>query len=274
MRPGLSSHLLRPYPVRAAIEAAQRLRYAGVEVWSEHLWEQGESPEALGRLARAQGLELTVHGPILDVNVTSRNPGIREASQRQYHRALGDAARLGARLVVFHPGRFSSALDTLEQHWPESVAIFGALGRAAARDGIVIGIEHMEARERQYLTHPQEVIRLVQAADAPALGLTLDLAHLAVSGQALMLDDIAPYLKHVHASGSTTTKTHVPLAESTVDVGPVFRELARRYDGLVVIEGYTPGRKLATVESNRRAFDILVAGTGRPASGPGSGAAR
>lgn len=260
MRPALSTTSLRSCSVAEAIEAAHRLEYAGVEIWAEHLWARGEDAVALGARAAARGLAVTVHGPSRDLNVTSANPGIREESQRQYRQALADAARLGAALVTFHPGALSSSRDRAEDYWPAQVAFFAALAEAAVAWGITVGVENMEQRPGEFMTHPRDVARLVAEAGVPGLGLTLDVAHLLYNRKPLELDGLEGRIVHVHLSGSTETLVHVPLDEGIYDLAPAVRRLRSFYTGLVAIEGYARDREMASVAANRRAFERLLRG--------------
>lgn len=258
MRPALSTTSLRSFAVCDAIEAAHRLDYAGVEIWAEHLWARHEDPATLGRQAAGYGLAVSVHGPSRDLNVTSTNPGIREESQRQYYRALADAARLGASVVVFHPGALSSSRDRAEDYWPQLTEFFAALGRTAEGLGLTVTVENMEERPGEFVTHPGDVARLVDAAGAPALGLALDIAHLLFNRKPVDLTGLEGYIRHVHLSGSTTALAHVPLADGLYDLRPPLRQLARFYTGIIAIEGYVPQREMQSVEENRRVFDRLV----------------
>jgi len=259
VKPALSTTSLRSFAICEAIEAAHRLEYAGVEIWAEHLWTRGEDPAALGRQAAASRLVVSVHGPSRDLNVTSTNAGIREESRRQYYRALADAARLGAAVVAFHPGALSSSRDRPEEYWPQQVEFFAALGEAAGRLGITVAVENMEERPGEFLTHPRDVARLVDAAGAPALGLTLDIAHLLFNHKPVDLTGLEGYIRHVHLSGSTETLVHVPLADGIYDLRPPVRQLSRFYTGVIAIEGYAREREMESVEENRRVFDRFLA---------------
>lgn len=265
MKPFLSTTSLRTFTTAQAIETAQRLNYAGIEIWAEHLWARGEDAARLGALAAAGGLAVSLHGPSRDLNVTSANPGIRAESQRQYHRALEDAARLGARVVAFHPGAMSSVRDHAEEYWPVLIEVFRDLGDAAQRLGIILGIENMEERRGEFITNPSDVVRLVAGAQVASLGLTLDVAHLLFNGTPLDLAGIEAYVRHVHLSGSTKTLVHVPLDEAIYALTPPLRALAAFYMGAIAIEGYAEGREMASVEANRAAFDRLIASARVPA---------
>ncbi|MDQ7848773.1 MAG: sugar phosphate isomerase/epimerase family protein [Armatimonadota bacterium] len=258
MRPALSTTSLRSFAIRDVVEAAHRMDYAGVEIWAEHLWARGEDPATLARQAATYGLTVSVHGPSRDLNVTSTNPGIREESQRQYYRALDDAARLGASVIVFHPGALSSSRDRPEDYWPRLTAFFAALGQVAGKRGITLTVENMEERPGEFVTHPGDVVRLVDAAGTSALGLALDIAHLLFNRKPVDLTGLERYIRHVHLSGSTDTLAHVPLADGLYDLRPPLRQLARFYTGIIAIEGYVAEREMRSVEENRRVFDRLI----------------
>jgi len=258
VRPALSTTSLRSFPICDAIEAAHRLDYAGVEIWAEHLWARGEDPATLARQAAGYGLTVSVHGPSRDLNVTSTNLGIREESQRQYYRALADAARLGASVVVFHPGSLSSSRDRPEEYWPRLTEFFAALGQTAGDLGITVTVENMEERPGEFVTHPEDVARLVDDAGVSVLGLALDIAHLLFNRKPVDLTGLEGYVKHVHLSGSTATLAHVPLADGLYDLRPPLSQLARFYTGIIAIEGYVPEREMQSVAENRRVFDRLL----------------
>lgn len=268
MRPALSTTSLRSFTVAAAVEAAHRLGYAGIEIWAEHLWDRGESPASLAYLAATHGLVVTVHGPSRDLNVTSSNAGIRNESRRQYRQALEDAARLGARVATFHPGARSSSRDAAEDYWLPSIEFFRELGTAGARLGVLVAVENMEERPGEFITDPRAVARLVDAAGDGLLGLTLDVSHLLFNRKPVNLDGLEAYVRHVHLSGSTERLVHVPLDEGIYPLGPVLARLGRFYTGIVAFEGYAAGREMETVEANRRAYDRLLAEVMSPSGVP------
>lgn len=258
MKPGLSSNHFRSFSVTRAIDVASHLGYAGVEIWIEHLWEAGEDPDFVRRLAETRGLILSVHGPICEVNVTSRNAGIREESRRQYHRAIEDGARLGASVVVLHPGALSPGDDSTNSYWTALTECFEALAGVADRLSVKIGIEHMERKPGECVVHPSDVLSLVHRIGSSSLGLTLDIAHLLFSGLAADFHALGVHLFEVHISGSTERQPHVPLREGIYDLQSPLRTLAAFYDGIVIIEGRVPGKEMETVVSNRQVFEELL----------------
>ncbi len=252
MRIAASTTTTRELPVFEALEAVRGLGYGALEVWAEHLWEQGADPGRLHAEAAARGLALTVHGPTRDLNVTSTNPGIRAESQRQYLAALDDAAALQAAVVVFHPGATSSAGEDPGAFWPPMEEFFGRIADRAAALGLRVGIENMERRRQQFMTDPALVVRLIRRIGHPSLSMTLDVAHVLFNGDALALDGLEPHVCHVHISGSTRGQVHVPLGEGVFDLRPSLAGLQRFFQGIIAIEGYVSGRAREVLAANRR----------------------
>ncbi len=52
MKDALSSTTLRSLSPGELVDAAERLGYQAVEIWSELLWASGEGPAALGKAVR------------------------------------------------------------------------------------------------------------------------------------------------------------------------------------------------------------------------------
>jgi sugar phosphate isomerase/epimerase len=251
VRIAASTTTTRDLPLLHTLDAAAALGYDAVEIWVEQLWEQEAAPERLAAEAAARGLGLTMHGPTRDLNVTSTNPGIRAESQRQYLAALDEAAALRADVLVLHPGATSSAGDDPSAFWSPLEAFFGQIAERAHGLGQRVGIENMERRPLEFLTDPGSVVRLLQRLRSPSLGLALDVAHILYNGDALVFDGLEAHICHVHLSGSTPKKVHVPLDEGVFDLQPALAGLRRFFTGIVAIEGYVRGRERETLAENR-----------------------
>jgi len=252
MRFGSSTLLLQERSVCEALEGIARCGFQAAEVWIEHLWRTGESPEKVARWARALELELSLHGASYDVNISSTNPGIRRESLCQAKESIVTAARLGAEVVVLHPGRLSSSRGSIEECWKRLQEAVVLMDEWADREGVKVGLEAMENRPREVYVSPADVHRLLSVGWTN-IGLTLDIAH------AYTLMDPVDYVAqldsrwiiHVHLSDSTEEIVHVPLGHGQLDINAILRALSERYDGLVILEGYVPNQSEETVCSNR-----------------------
>ncbi len=259
MKPALSSTTLRSFPPGEIVLAAQRLGYGAAEIWAELLWDSGEGPAAVGKLARERGLALSVHGPSRDLNVTSLNEGVRRESRAQYLKSIEDAARMEAEIVVIHPGSLSSSHDRPEDFAAAMTEYAGELAGEAGRLGVRIALEVMESRPGEYVTGVPAAARIARGAAHPALGVSVDIAHLLYSGVPVEIEGFEPLITHVHLSGSTGERVHVPLAEGIYDLAAPLCAIGKFFGGIAAIESYAPGREMETAAENKKEFDRLMA---------------
>jgi len=109
MQVAISSLLFKSYSLGRVIDLAREFGISWVEVWSEHFWrdDNGQLSQALHK----SGLEISVHGPTADLNITSANSGICKESISQVLQAVEEAARMGASVITVHPGHVTGKKD-------------------------------------------------------------------------------------------------------------------------------------------------------------------
>jgi sugar phosphate isomerase/epimerase len=259
-----SSMLLRGRSVSDAIDAIAAARFDGVEVWVDQANEQGESAQEIRRRASQAGLATTVHASSYDLNLAAWNRGIRAESQRQTIESVRFAAEMGARVVVVHPGRRSSSRDRIEDYWPMILESLEPIDEAAAKAGVMVGLELMEKRPKEVVMLPEDA-RRVMAHGYRAIGITVDLAHSwsHYDPVQFLADVDMEWVVHIHLSDSNPTTVHLPLGEGQVDLHAVYRGLLEvGYGRAVNIEGYADGRGADLLESNRRHIDQLSSAPG------------
>lgn len=251
MQFGTSTMFFRERSVTEALEAIARAGYATAEVWIEHVWWSGETPSEIARQARSLGLGLTVHAASYDLNITSSNRGIRQESLWQISLSITMAAEMEARVVVVHPGRLSSSRDRAADFWGPLLDATRQIDQWAAQHGVPVGLELMERRPKQFFITPEDGARLM-AYPWANLRLTVDIAHLSTFGDpATLLERIEPaWIVHVHLSDSRPHQTHVPLGQGDMELAEALSALAARYEGLVSLEGYVPGRGEEVIAAN------------------------
>lgn len=157
------------------------------------------------------GRVVALHTPILGLNIASTNPGIRNESVAQVIATIHEAARLGARGVVVHPGipPYQEVFPR-EAGVPHAVASLRRCADAAAAAGIELYLENMPAVALAdgaprigfaFGVRYEELRELFEQVGHPALRLCLDVAHAYLAGpevlQALLAD---PDVVHVHVN--------------------------------------------------------------------------
>jgi sugar phosphate isomerase/epimerase len=251
MKIGIATTVLREHSVTYALDQIARAGYHSAEVWLWHLERTGEDPRVLARQAKSLGLALTLHAPSADLNPTSTNLPIARESRRQIAASLEVAAQLQARAVAVHPGRKTVSRSDPELVWGQLMDWLGNLDDQAARLGLRIGLELMEKLPLEVFMLPEDAARLMSASWR-SLGLTVDLAHLNTHGDPprLLADLAPPWITHVHLSDNAPTRVHLPLGAGTMDLGAALAAIARVYDGIVSIEGSTPGQGVSLLAEN------------------------
>jgi sugar phosphate isomerase/epimerase len=217
----------------------------------EHIWKTGEEPETIRRQAANLDLRLSLHGASYDVNLTSSNPGIRRESFRQAKESIQIARRLGTGSLVLHPGRLSTTKGDPDEYWRLMEEAFMQLDRKAKQEGVKVGIEAMEKKSRELYLSPPEIERMLGKGWSH-IGLTVDIAHIAsITDHARFFAGLKKeWILHAHLSDFSERTTHLPLGQGTIDINRVLKELQKKYDGLVILEGFVRGKGRKTLRCN------------------------
>jgi sugar phosphate isomerase/epimerase len=251
VRFGCSTSFLAERTVKQALEGIAGCGFTAAEVWAEHLWRTGEPPEEVKQRAQTLDMQLSVHGAFYDLNVASANPGIRQESLRQAHESILTAARLEATVLVLHPGRLSASKGSVEDCWQWLTEAVAMMDEWASQEGVRIGLEAMEKRRKEIYVSPSDVRRMLSKGWRN-IGLTLDIAHAhtVMDPVDYMAELENSWIVHVHLSDSSAERVHVPLGRGQIDVATALTALSQRYQGLVNLEGYVPGRGEETIRHN------------------------
>ncbi len=221
-----------------ALELIKDAGFGASEVWAQHLWESNASPEEVRAKAENLGLQLSLHAPSYDLNPLSSNPEIRAISRHQVLSSLETAARMGAGMVVVHPGHLSSTTDDEQVYWERLHDFVGDLDSAAGMFGVRVGVEGMEKKKLQFVTHLESLTRLASILEPlEHVGITLDIAHAGTLGKPLEYIHQTPKMLHSHLSDSSPGKTHALLGEGDLELSTLVPKLLAQFDGLIAIEG-------------------------------------
>ena len=239
MKIASSSRLFGRQSLHEGLDLLKHLGYEGVEIWYEQLI--GAPKRSLAQI-RNSGLSVYLHAATWDLNLTSINPNIAKTSLDEVSRSIDLADDLGATTVVVHPGRKSSSKDDPLAYWDRQVEILKFLARYAAKSKVSLAIENMEARARELVVYPKDILRLLKACPQEELGLCLDIAHAATTGNidAFLKSRLLERVIHLHVSNSTEGQTHTPLWVGMSHVKDGFKSFLTYFEGALVIEGYNP----------------------------------
>ena len=182
-------------------------------------------PELLERTAEGfgdAGLSLTVHAPFLDLNPGALEPYVFEATAIRYRQTLAAADRLGAKLVVFHPGYEYWKYGGRPELWLEaSIEFWPPIVELAEEFGISLAIENI------YETEPGTLAQLLDHIDSPLFGHCFDVGHWRLFSDHTLDDWFAALAKrtiHLHLHDNNGAgDDHLPIGEGDIDFDHLFK---------------------------------------------------
>jgi len=248
MKPAISSLLFKSYSLADVIGLANDFGITWLEVWSEHFWRDDDG-QVMQKLQKS-GLDLSVHGPTGDINITSSNPGIRKESLRQVLQGVEEAAEMGARVITVHPGFLTGRQDVSESIWDLQIEAFTRIAKRGRELGILIAMETMEKKAREVVIRPDLANEIIDAVNMQNFGITFDISH------AHTVMDVVEFIRalrrivHIHISDTKSGKVHVQMGEGEIAFGPVLNALKEKYDGALVIEGWNPKDEMGMVDKS------------------------
>jgi len=258
MRAAISSLLFKSRPLGHVVDLARDVGISWLEVWTEHFWRDDDG--RLLKKLRSSGLDISVHGPIGDINITSSNGGIRQESVRQVLQGVEEAAGMGARVITVHPGYLTGRQDGPDSIWDLQIEGLSRIAKRGKELGILVAMETMEKRNKEVVIHPELANQIIDAVNMDNFGVTFDVSH------AHTVMDVVEFIRalrkivHIHISDTKSGKVHVLMGEGEIAFGPVLQALRRKYDGALVIEGWNPKDEMGMVQKSTAFLTAQLAG--------------
>ena len=238
----MSSTLCWSHHPSEAIRIAQENDFSGIEFWAEHIWRYDADPFNLSHEAKAASLELTVHASSWDLNITAFNKGMRAQSVVEIKKSIDLASDLDAKYMTFHPGMLTIPGKMLEAHFGMLLESVAELMDYAERKNVVLSMELMEEKEKEFITTPTAMNRFISTLGRD-LKTTFDIAHVPLYENPCRYYEQLSAINSIHLSDSTATTYHVPLGEGCIDfrcILPIIREAQLP----VVLEGMDDSKDL------------------------------
>jgi sugar phosphate isomerase/epimerase len=248
MKVAISSLLFKSFNLAQVIDLARDRGVSWLEVWTEHFWRDDDG-RMFERLQKS-GLDVSVHGPTGDINITSSNAGIREESMKQVVQAIEEAAKMAARVITIHPGYLTGRQDEPDSIRDLQIEAFTRIAKRGKDLGILVAMETMEKKAKEVVIRPDLANKIIDAVNMDNFGITFDISH------AHTVMDVVGFIRslrrivHIHISDTRSGKVHVQMGEGEIAFGPVLRALKEKYDGALVIEGWNPKDEMGMVDKS------------------------
>lgn len=248
MRLAISSLLFKSLNLGQVIDRARDMGVSWLEVWTEHCWRDDDG-RMFDRLRRS-GLDLSVHGPTGDINVTSTNDGIRAESIKQVLLGVEEAARMGAQMITVHPGYLTGRQDEPDSIWDHQIEALTQIAKRGKDVGIRVAMETMEKRNKEVVIDPVTTNRIIDAVNMENLGVTFDISHAHTVMNVVDFIRSLRRITHIHISDTKNGKVHVQMGEGEIDFAEVLPALKEKYDGALVVEGWNPRDEVGMVQKS------------------------
>jgi sugar phosphate isomerase/epimerase len=207
--------------------------------------------KAMGALLKSEGIPVSVHGPLFDLNPGSKDKIIRDYTKFTFMRSLNVSALLGAEIVVFHLGLNPLTPRDYRKMWLDvSLKTFRPVVNHAKRLGITIAIENM------FLSTPDLLRQVIETVGSPHLQVCLDVGHVNVYSTvslARWLDALGKYIVKIHINDNDAhNDLHLAFGEGTVDIKKAYQLLNRKKICPLMTLEMTPDQLPATLEYIRK----------------------
>lgn len=186
-------------------------------------------------------IEYTVHPPAWDINLTSENKMIRDASFIEYCKAIEFASMIGAHHVVIHPGfTFCEMFDkkVAQNRAKQSIK---ALCDIAEPLNVTLAIENVGYRGSSIFTQ-QEYVHFLDDISKTA-GYLIDVGHAQLNNWdiAATIDTVKERLVALHLHDNDgQDDVHLPIGEGEIDWESIFNLLRdQKIDCQLILE-YAP----------------------------------
>ena len=235
---GIATFPLMEKGLKGFMDFVASLNLQYIEIRSERPYalpqdvERGALENIQERLA-SLSLRPIIHSAVYDINVASLNPLIRKASIRQTLESIRFAAKIGAKIVIIHPGRLPKDYPPayLKNSRINLLTSLNVMARMAGRMGVMLAIENSpRGRAHRLVTSPQEHLYILRRVGSSYLGALLDIGHAHTWGVDLReyIRSLADYilLFHLHDNRGQADE-HLPLGRGTSDLRGVGEEIQR-----------------------------------------------
>ena len=169
--------------------------------------------------------DVTLHGFFSNLNVASKDPLIREVSEKRYYQSLELASEFGAKTVIFHTC-FNNLLKHREyrqMYFQRNIEFFHEFIPYFEKEGIIATLENVHESD-------WELIRsIVATVNSPNLKVTIDIGHCNLHSDYSVSEWIRNYgimLHHMHFHNNYRDEdSHSSLLNGSLDIEPVIKTL-------------------------------------------------
>ncbi|MCL7415336.1 MAG: sugar phosphate isomerase/epimerase [ANME-2 cluster archaeon] len=180
MRISCSSLFLWDYSIEDIIKILSEAGIDTIEFWAEtpEFWEHRHEQGVVERLKDAISVlsdRCTVHAPILDLNASSYNEHVCEATIKETLWAIDLAQELDASILTIHPGNRTVQRPPTPEDWARFFHYLNVTNRYSVDAGVTLALENPTPRVQSMCHNPSQMGGVLKKY--PDLMMTLDIPH-------------------------------------------------------------------------------------------------
>jgi sugar phosphate isomerase/epimerase len=203
--------------------------------------------ETMGKLLEERAINVSVHGPLFDLNPGSQDTIIRDYTKFNFMRALNISSLLKATIVVFHLGFNPLISSDYRKDWLHtSLKTFRPVVNHAKRRGIIIAIENM------FLSTPDLLRQVIESIDSPNMRVCLDVGHVNVYSTVPLskwINTLGEYIVKIHINDNDAQDDlHLAFGEGNVNFSEAYRLIRSKGINPQMTLEMTPDKLAKTLE--------------------------
>ncbi|PWB49242.1 MAG: hypothetical protein C3F06_14850 [Candidatus Methanoperedenaceae archaeon] len=225
MRISCSSLFLWEYPVYDIMDILRKAGINSVEFWAEtpSFWIDRHDETTVAELIESISLMpdgCTMHAPIMDLNPSSYNDLVHEATIKETLWSLELAGIIGARIVTIHPGKRTAHRKPTNEDWGKFMKYLEIATKKARSLGIDLSLENSMPGVQSMCSCPREMKDVLD--QFPGLFFTFDVVHAFMESPGTTLsfiNELGDKIKNVHIGAPHDGKPHYPVRyEKKMDI--------------------------------------------------------
>ena len=222
-------HVNVPYPMlRSRAEFALKNRIHPEIYFSGQDLDTYDEKEArdLAEKLRGNGLEVTFHGPFMDLSPGGVDPRIKEVTSDRFSRTIQLAEIFRPETIVFHAGYEKWKFDADVDLWlKSSLQTWNPLVKAAEEVGVTLALENV------YEETPDSIAALLNEIASPRFRFCLDTGHHHIFSKVPLsrwVETLGKFLSEIHLHDNhREMDEHLPIGEGSFDFEQLFALLSQ-----------------------------------------------
>ncbi len=185
-----------------------------------------EDLQRLSGTLRENQLEVSIHGPFMDLSPGGVDRKIKEVTRERLHKTIQLARFFNPRTIVFHPGYESWKFDGDINLWlGSSLQTWRPLVKEAEEKGLTLAIENV------FEESPEPMKNLLEEIHSPHFRFCFDTGHhnvFAKTSLPVWMEALGGFLSEVHLHDNhKEMDEHLPVGEGEFDFDQFFALLSQ-----------------------------------------------